>query len=210
MKHDRLQGQLRIPEHILSLGGAMMSRGTVAWLLLGVLGCATKIVAPPPASVHRIVVLPPKGPADLTAGATAPATLTVPDLVSAAARLQLAEKGYEVVDPVSVETATKGRRPTSSEMAAEIVVGAHLDATVMYIDLLTWQPLNQGMCIGSIVIGLEVTLVDPHTHQVVWRIHRTPKPVPLYGVLVAGQAETFAAEAVMREVLAPFPTRPAG
>ena len=47
MKHDRLQGQLRIPEHILSLGGAMMSRGTVAWLLLGVLGCATKIVECP-------------------------------------------------------------------------------------------------------------------------------------------------------------------
>lgn len=38
----------------------------------------------------------------------------------------------------------------------------------------------------------------------VWEVHRAPKPVPLYGVLLQGQADVFVAETVMREVLAPL------
>src|SRR6516225_11190838 len=113
MNHDRSRGLIwtSARARAFALGRTMMLPSATAWLLLGALGCATKTVAPLPESVHRIVVLPPKGPVDAPPAVSVPAELTVPDVVAAAARLQLAEKGYEVVDPVSVEAVTKGRRP---------------------------------------------------------------------------------------------------
>src|SRR5216684_1893626 len=48
-------------------------------------------------------------------------------LLVSGAQNQIARHGFEVVDPRLVEMATRGRVPSSLEMAAEIVQSAKLD-----------------------------------------------------------------------------------
>ena len=191
----------------LAIGGALLSG-----VFSQALGCASVAVPPAPKSVQRIVVLPPHTPG---AGAAAPATppagdlfnaprLTLADVLAAAARLELVRQGFQVVDPISVDTALHGRGPTSTQMAAQMAREAQLNATAMFIDVRLWEPNNTGMRTDGVIVAMDVTLVDPQTAQVVWEVHRAPKPVPLYGVLLQGQADVFVAETVMREVLAPL------
>jgi len=172
-------------------------------------------VPPAPKSVHRIAVLPPHIP-----GPNAPATptsgslfnappLTLGDVIAAAARLELVRQGFQVVDPITVDTALHGRGPTSAQIAAQMAREARLDATAMFIDVRQWEPNNTGMRTDGVIVAMDVTLVDPQTGFVVWGVHRAPKPVPLYGVLLQGQADVFVAETVMREVLAPLGKGPA-
>jgi hypothetical protein len=186
---------------------------TLAWLV----GCATTAVAPLPSTVHRIAVLPPnrpseadKTPASASLDGVQPARLTVADVLAADARVLLAQKGFQVVDPTSVETATHGRVPTSPRMAAEIVADAHLDATALYIEVPVWQTnTDSSFTASAVIVALNVRLVDSRG-EVVWQVRRPTKPVPLYGTILTGQADVLAAEAVMREVLAPLGPAPGG
>jgi len=193
------------------LGTTVVNRIAIISVLLGVIGCTTTVVPQPPATVRRIAVLPPnklgdtaKTPATASVDALQAPRLTVGDVLAAEARLLLAQKGFQVVDPTSLEAATAGRVPTSPQMAAQIVADAHLDATPMYIEVAVWQPSNEGMQTTSVIVALNVMLVDAPTGRVVWQVRRAPKPVPLYGTILTGQADVFAAETVMREVLAPL------
>jgi hypothetical protein len=182
-------------------------------LLAHSLGCAPLSVSPAPQSVQRIAVLPPHIP-----GPNAPATptsaslftaprLTLADVLAAAARLELVRQGFQVVDPLAVDTALHGRAPASSQMAAQIAREAQLTATAMFIDVPLWEPNDTGMRTDGVIVALYVALVDPQTGEVLWEVRRAPKPVPLYGVVLQGQADVFAAETVMREVLAPLGER---
>jgi len=185
-----------------------MKRSALTWMLFGVLGCATQSPAPPSQTVRRIAVLPARGPGDAGEAATAPApwapSLSVGDVLTADARMLLAEKGFEVIDPMRLAAATNGVVPESPQMAAHIVADAHLDATAMYIHVRVWQATSEGMRTDAVIVALDVMLVDPATGQIVWEIRRAPKPVPLYATALTGQANVFVAETVMREVLAPL------
>jgi len=192
----------------LAMGGA---------LLIGVwsqaVGCASMAVPPAPSSVQRIAVLPPHTPGSGSAPPAAAAPggglfnaprLTLADVLAAAARLELVRQGFQVVDPLTVDAAVHGEAPASPEMAAQMARAAQLNATAMFIDVRLWEPNNTGMRTDGVIVALDVALVDPQTGSVVWEVRRTPKPVPLYGVVLQGQADIFVAETVMRELLAPL------
>ena len=176
-------------------------------------GCAPQTSAPPTA-VRRIAVLPPtSATGDALSGVrrgtdgydTSPQTLS--DLLAAAASQQLAHYGYDVVDPALVAIATRGRLPSTPEVAAEIVRSAKLDANALLIRVRRWVFPYPTMQTSEILVSLDAMLVDPTSGRVVWQVHRPTKPVPLHGALVAGQADAVAAEEVMKEVLAPLGQR---
>lgn len=188
-----------------------------ATLLIGFwsqsLGCKSMAVPPAPKSVQRIAVLPPHTPGSGTAApANAPPggdlfnapRLTLADVLAAAAHLELGRQGFQVVDPLTVDAAVHGEAPASAQMAAQMARAAQLNATAMFIDVRLWEPNNTGMRTDGVIVALDVALVDPQTGNVVWTVHRAPKPVPLYGVVLQGQADIFVAETVMREILAPL------
>jgi hypothetical protein len=54
----------------------------------------------------------------------------------------------------------------------------------------------------GVIVSLDVTMVDPTTGGILWQVHHPSRPVPLYGVVLTGQANVLVAEMVMREVLA--------
>jgi hypothetical protein len=130
--------------------------------------------------------------------------MTVGEVLAEQARGLLAEKGYEVVDPSIVKAATRNRLPTSPQAVSQIAREGLLDATAMYIEIRLWEPNYLGMKTDGVIVALEVMLIDPQTGAVLWHAWREPRPVPLYGVLITGQANMFVAEIVLREVLAPL------
>jgi hypothetical protein len=180
-------------------------------VLLAAMGCTQAVVTPMPQAVRRIAVLPPyyPGAADTPAASSdsdplRPLQMTVGDVLAHQARERLAEKGLEVIEPSVVKLATKDRTPTSPQMAAQIMEGAHLDATALYIEVQRWEPTpdSRGMKADGVIVALDVMMVDPKTGTILWQVHRPSRPVPLYGVVLTGQANVFAAETVMREVFA--------
>jgi hypothetical protein len=136
--------------------------------------------------------------------------MTVGELLAEQARGLLAEKGYRVVDPFTVKAKTRDRLPTSPQAAAEIAREGILDATAMYIEIRLWEPNYLGMKTDGVIVALQVMLIDPQTGTVLWQARREPRPVPLYGVLITGQANMFVAQIVMREILAPLEPASAG
>jgi hypothetical protein len=54
----------------------------------------------------------------------------------------------------------------------------------------------------GVIVALDVMMVDPKTGTILWQVHRPSRPVPLYGVVLTGQANVFVAETVMREIFA--------
>jgi hypothetical protein len=88
-------------------------------------------------------------------------------------------------------------------MAAQIMEEAHLDAAALYIEVRRWEPTPdpRGMKADGVIVALDATLVDPKTGAALWQVHRPSRPVPVYGVLLTGQANVVVAETVMREIL---------
>src|SRR5262249_37602028 len=176
--------------------------------LLAAMGCEPAVVTPLPSTVRRIAVLPPYrlGAADT---ATESQLLglpsrTIEDLLAQQARAQLQAKGFDVVAPTELKLATKDRVPTSPQMAAEILRQANLDAAALYIEVQRWEPMPdaRGLKTDGIIVALDVAIVDPKTGKILWEVHRPSRPVPLYGVVLTGQAHLFVAETVMREIFA--------
>jgi hypothetical protein len=97
-------------------------------------------------------------------------------------------------------------------MAAQIVREANLDATALYIEVRRWEPTpnSRGMKADGVIVALDVTMVDPKTGAILWEVHRPSRPVPLYGVVLTGQANVFVAETVMQEVFAQLGSRQPG
>jgi hypothetical protein len=184
-------------------------------LLLTAMGCASVVVTPMPPTVRRIAVLPP-----YRVGADAPTAssdrdplrplgMTVGDVLAQQARARLAEKGLDVISPTVVQLATQDRVPTSPQVAAQITEAAHLDATALYIEVRRWEPTpdSRGMKADGVIVALDVMMVDPKTGTILWQVHRPSRPVPLFGVVLTGQAHVFVAETVIREVFAQLSPR---
>ena len=173
--------------------------------MLGAVACAPAVVTPLPQNVHRIAVLPAyqAGAVDARTGADSGLPImTVGDVLAQQARIRLAEKGFEVLSPSAVKVATKDRVPTSPEMAAQILREANLDAVALYIEVRRWEPTpdSRGMKADGVIVALDVMMVDPKTGGVLWQVHRPSRPVPVYGVVLTGQANVIVAETVMREI----------
>ena len=184
----------------------------LASALAGPAGCAPK-VAPAPAPVRRIAVLPP---CDATGAPLSPRASAGPsdtpsqrldDVLASEARNQLARHGFQVVDPRVVEIATGGRVPSSPEIAAEIVRSSRLDATALFLRVRRWELPYPTLRTNEIIVSLDAMLVDPATGEVVWEVRRPAKPVRLHGELMGGQAAAVAAEEVMKEVFSPLGRR---
>ena len=176
--------------------------------LVCAIGCTQTVVTPFPQTVRRIAVLPPYQPGADDARARTSGDLvgqpsrTIGDLLAQQARARLAEKGLEVLEPSVVKLATKDRAPTSPQMAAQIMQEAKLDAAALYIEVRRWEPTPdaRGMKADGVIVALDVTMVDPKSGATLWQVHRPSRPVPLYGVVLTGQANVFVAETVMREI----------
>ncbi|HTF93983.1 MAG TPA: hypothetical protein VK632_13110 [Verrucomicrobiae bacterium] len=187
-----------------------IAKSVLVGALLGAMACAPVIVAPLPQNVRRIAVLPPyQRDAAAERGSSADKdpvglpNMTVGDVLAYQARLRLAEKGFEVLSPGAVKVATKDRAPTSPEMAAQILREANLDAVALYIEVRRWEPMpdSRGLKADGVIVALDVMMVDPKTGAVLWQVHRPSRPVPVYGVVLTGQANVIVAETVMREIL---------
>jgi hypothetical protein len=133
----------------------------------------------------------------------------VGEVLAQQARARLAEKGLEVIEPSVVKLTTQNRMPTNPQMAAQILRDANLDAVALYIEIRRWEPTpsERGMKADGVIVSLDVTMVDPKTGGILWQVHRPSRPVPLYGVVLTGQAHVFVAETVMREVFAQLGSR---
>lgn len=188
--------------------------------LLGAIGCAQTAVTPLTQSVRRIAVFPPYRP-----GAAADARIATPidlvalpsrtiaNLIAEQARARLTEKGFDVIEPSVMKFSTKNRVPTSAQMAGEILREANVDAAALYIEVRRWQPTpyERGMKADGAIVALDATLVDPKTGAILWQVRRPSRPVPLFGVLLTGQANILVAETVMREMFAQLRSpRPGG
>jgi hypothetical protein len=187
-----------------------IAKSVLVGALLGAMACAPVIVAPLPQNVRRIAVLPPyQRDAAAERGSSADKdpvglpNMTVGDVLAYQARLRLAEKGFEVLSPGAVKVATKDRAPTSPPMAAQILREANLDAAGLYIEVRRWEPTpnSRGLKADGVIVALDVMMVDPKTGRVLWQVHRPSRPVPVYGVVLTGQANVIVAETVMREIL---------
>jgi hypothetical protein len=187
--------------------------------LLGAMGCTQIVVTRLPQTVSRIVILPPYrlGVADTRPTGTESELLglpsrTIEDLLAQQARAQLAAKRFDVVEPSIVKLSTKDRVPTSPQMAAQIVEQARLDATALYIEVRRWEPTpsERGMKADGVIVALDVIMVDPKTGAILWQVNRPSRPVPLYGIVLTGQANVFVAETVMKEVFAQLESRKPG
>src|SRR5262249_30698086 len=122
----------------------------VACALVAV-GCASQLTQGPsgakrlPPEVRRIAVLPPTnltGDELVVSGASAlekyafhSDRITVSAELAAFARVELARRGFDVIDGATVERATGGRVPGNPRAAAEIVRTAKLDATPLFIEI---------------------------------------------------------------------------
>jgi hypothetical protein len=186
-------------------------RVAIVGALFGAIGCTSTVVTSLPQSVRRIAVLPPYrlGAADTRPTVTESELLglpsrTIEDLLAQQARAQLQAKGFDVVAPTELKLATKGRVPTSPQMAAQIIEEARLDATALYIEVRRWEPMPDARALKAdgIIVALDVAIVDPKTGKILWQVNRPSRPVPLYGIVLTGQANVFVAETVMREVFA--------
>jgi hypothetical protein len=187
--------------------------------LFGAIGCTSTVVTSLPQSVRRIAVLPPYrlGAADTRPAATESQLLglpsrTIEDLLAQQARAQLQAKGFDVVAPTELKLATKDRVPTSPQMAAQILRQANLDAAALYIEVRRWEPMPDARALKAdgIIVALDVAIVDPKTGTILWQVHRPSRPVPLYGIVLTGQANVFVAETVMKEVFAQLESRKPG
>jgi hypothetical protein len=186
-------------------------RVAIVGALFGAIGCTSTVVTSLPQSVRRIAVLPPYrlGATESRSTATESELLglpsrTIEDLLAQQARAQLQAKGFDVVAPTELKLATKDRVPTSPQMAAQILRQANLDAAALYIEVRRWEPMPDARALKAdgIIVGLDVIMVDPKTGAILWQVNRPSRPVPLYGIVLTGQANVFVAETVMREVFA--------
>lgn len=179
--------------------------------LFGAIACASAVVTPLPQTVRRIAVLPPyqrAAAAELGSSADKDPVglpnMTVGDVLAYQARLRLAEKGFEVLSPGTVKVATNDRAPTSPQMAAQILQEANVDAAGLYIEVQRWEPTpnSRGLKADGAIVALDVMMVDPKTGRILWQVNHPSRPVPVYGVVLTGQANVIVAETVMREVFA--------
>lgn len=182
------------------------------------LGCAAGCASSgPPAVVDpAVAVLPPNnrtGDRLLVAGTGLidryvihAQEVTVPDVLLSEARFELQRKGFDVAALQAVDTALKDRVPTSPGSAAELASSGGLKGLVLYLELRRWEA-DAPMHTSFVIVGLEVSLVDPATGKIVWQARHAAAPVPTPGEIRVESAYITAARKIMAQMLAPL--RPA-
>lgn len=186
-------------------------------LLLLLAGCATPAVLPVPSApppVARVAVLPPvnrTGDALIATGGTAleryaldVERTTVMDVLRVALRERLAAHGIATVPPDVVRTAFADHPGATATAAAEIARRGRLDDPALFVAVERWEPDNPGHP-AFVIVGLDVTLIDPPTGAVLWHWHRAPRPIATPGSVTAAVAHEIAARTVAAEIVAPWP-----
>ncbi len=199
-----------------------MKAWAAGWVVLPL--CVAACARPPtrvslPAIVHTIAVLPPNNRTgeDLL---VSPGSflgkyvfdgerISVPDILAAEARAQLAQRGYAIVPPETVDTALGGQRPHSAADAAALAARHHIDASILYLEIRRWEP-NGHFNPDFVIVSVTATLIAPSTGDVLWTVDRPSRPIPTPGIVALGQADIIAAAKVAEEMLAGLgPVRPA-
>ena len=129
--------------------------------------------------------------------------VTVPDVLASEARLQLERRGFTAVPPETVEGATEGRAPGSTDSAVAIARHGGLVGLVLWIDVRRWEP-DAPTLPTFVIVGLTAELIDSTSGLVRWRAERRPAPVATPGEVNLGDAYLNAARKVMVELLAPL------
>lgn len=163
-----------------------------------------------PAPVHTIAVLPPNNQTGDSLNISGTSLLdkyvfhsprvTVPDVLAAEAGAQLERRGYTVAAPEVVEAASAGQSPTSVASAAAMAVRGNLEDAVLYIDLRRWEP-DVSFQPRTVIVWLQLTLIEPSTGKVLWSAEQEPQPVPTPGAVNLGDAYVIAARTVMERLL---------
>jgi len=98
-------------------------------------------------------------------------------------------EGFDVIEPGIMKMATKNRVPTNTQMAAQILEEAHLDAdrAVHRGTTLGTTPNSRGMKADGVIIALDVTIGRSETGTACGKVLRPSRPVPLYGVVLTGR-----------------------
>jgi hypothetical protein len=176
--------------------------------------CAAPRPAPPQIKRGQaIAVLPPNnrtGDPLLVSGASFldryafhAERVTVGDVLAGEARAQLADRGFRVVPPETVDAAAEGHVPRTPHAAAEIAAHGKLDGLALYLEILRWEP-DAPVHTTFVIVGLSASLVDPASRNVVWELYRQPAPVATPGEVTLENAYETAARKVIAEVLQPF------
>ncbi len=191
----------------------MKARAAV-WVVLPL--CVAACARPPttvslPATADTIAVLPPNNRTgeDLLVSPGSflgkyvfeSERVSVPDLLAAEARAQLAQRGYAIVPPETVDTALDGQRPHSAPDAAALAARHHIDASVLYLEIRRWEP-NGHFNPDFVIVSVTATLISPSTGDVLWTVDRPARPIPTPGTVAPGQADIIAATKVAEEILA--------
>ena len=129
--------------------------------------------------------------------------VTVPDVLAVEARLQLERRGFTAVPAETVEGATEGRAPGSTDSAVAIARHGGLEGLVLWIDVRRWEP-DAPTHPAFVIVGLTAELIDPTSGLVRWRAERRSAPVATPGEVNLGDASLNAARTVMAELLAPL------
>ena len=189
-----------------------MVKGALIVLLCAgcLVGCAPARPLPPEHLGRAIAVLPPNnrtGKALLVVGSGLidryvrhAQPVSVSDVLLSEARVQLQANGFDVADWLAVDTALKGRRPTSPESAAHIAAVSGLNEPVLYLEIQRWEP-DGATHTHFVIVGLLASVVDASSGQVIWQYQRRPAPVATPGEIVTESAYVTAARKVMREML---------
>jgi hypothetical protein len=184
--------------------GIAATRRLVIALAITAAGCAVQ--QPTAITARQIAVLPPcdaDGRPLPPVGDAGGESLT--EVLTVAAGAALASNGFAVMDPDVVGRALHGGVPASAADAAALAQAGGIDAAALFIRLEQWVPVPEStMRIDAVLVGLDLTLLDPASGATLWHAHRTIKPVRVFGSLIIGQAYVVAAESVMKEMLAPL------
>jgi len=169
--------------------------------------------APPPKALRAVAVFPPNnrtGDELLVAGGSLleryafhTERVTVGDVVAAEARGELSDRGIDVVAPEVVDAAVADYAARTPETAARQAARAHIDATVLYIEIRRWEH-NAPFNTVSIIVSLSATLIDPADGRVVWTGEFPSRPIATTGAVNPGAADVIAATKATTELLAPL------
>jgi hypothetical protein len=172
--------------------------------------CTRPAGAPPPKSIDRVAVLPPHnrtadplliaGTSLLEKYAVGGARVTVPDVLAAELRHQLARRGFVVATEDAVAEATGGRTPGSPEAAVEMARRGGIGGSVLYVEIDRWEA-DGGTHPAFVVVALRATLLDPASGAVQWQSHRAAAPVATPGSVTPGTAYALAAQKVAEELV---------